>query len=84
MHNSKCQCHMAACCTYHRPTCFSAAKQGSYKKAHLIMKNIEEFSGKSSGEWASRQKKDRKSCRQAVQLVDKSQPCLFTLVYFIY
>ena len=23
MHNSKYQCHMAACCTYHRPTYFS-------------------------------------------------------------
>ena len=54
------------------------------KNAYLLTKNTEEFSGKSSGEWASMQKKDRKSCRQAVQLVDKSQPCLFTLVYFIY
>ena len=34
MHNSKYQCHM------------EAAKQESYKKAYLLTKNIEEFSGK--------------------------------------
>ena len=33
-----------------------AAKQESYKKAYLLTKNIEEFSGKSSEERASRQK----------------------------
>ena len=61
MHNSKYQCHMAAWCTYHKPT----PKQEPYKKAYLFTKNIEEFSGKSSGEWTSRQgkKKDRKSNR---------------------
>ena len=32
-----------------------AVKQESYKKAYLFMKNIEEFSGKSSEEWASMQ-----------------------------
>ena len=36
-----------------------AAKQESYKKAYLLMKNIEEFSGKSSEERNSRQKKDK-------------------------
>ena len=36
-----------------------AAKQEPYKKAYLFMKNIEELSRKSSGEWTSRQKKDR-------------------------
>ena len=36
-----------------------AAKQEPYKKAYLLMKSVEEFSGKSSGEWASRQKKDK-------------------------
>ena len=36
-----------------------AAKQESYKKAYLLTKNIEEFSGKSSEEWTSRQKKDK-------------------------
>ena len=39
-----------------------AAKQVQYKKkkkAYLLTKNIEEISGKRSGEWASRQKKDR-------------------------
>ena len=42
-----------------------AAKQESYKKAYLLTKHIEEFSGKSSEEWTSRQKKkkDRKSNR---------------------
>ena len=35
-----------------------AAKQELYKKAYLFTKNIEEFSGKGSEEWASRQKKD--------------------------
>ena len=43
-----------------------AVKQEPYKKAYLLTKNIEEFSGKSSGEWTSRQKKkrlDRKSNR---------------------
>ena len=32
------------------------AKQEPYKKAHLLTKNIEEFSGKSLEERASRQK----------------------------
>ena len=36
-----------------------AAKQEPYKKAYLLTKNIEEFSGKSSGEWTSRQKKGK-------------------------
>ena len=35
------------------------AKQEPYKKAYLLTKNIEEFSGKSSGERARRQKKDK-------------------------
>ena len=35
------------------------AKQEPFKKAYLIMKNIEEFSGKSLEERASRQKKIR-------------------------
>ena len=41
------------------------AKQEPYKKAYLLTKNIEEFSGKSSGKRASRQKKrqDRNSVR---------------------
>ena len=34
------------------------AKQEPYKKAYLLTKNIEEFSGKSSEERASRQTKD--------------------------
>ena len=34
-----------------------AAKQEPYKKAYFFTINIEEFSGKSSGEWTSGQKK---------------------------
>ena len=34
-----------------------AAKQEPHKKAYFLTKNIEEFSGKSSEEWTSRQKK---------------------------
>ena len=37
-----------------------AAKQEPYRKAYLLTKNTEELSGKSSGEWASRQKKRQK------------------------
>ena len=42
-----------------------AAKQKPYKKSYLLTKNIEEFSRKSSAEWASRQIKryDRKNRR---------------------
>ena len=40
-----------------------AAKQEPYKKAYFLMKNIEEFSGKSSEEWTSRQKKKDKTER---------------------
>ena len=36
-----------------------AAKQEPYKKAYLLTKHIEEFSGKGSGEWTSRQKKEK-------------------------
>ena len=36
---------------------FLAVKQKHSKRSYLLTKNIEEFSGKSSGEWASRQKK---------------------------
>ena len=36
-----------------------AAKQDPYKKADLLRKTVEEFSGKSSGNWTSRQKKDK-------------------------
>ena len=38
-----------------------AAKQEPYqKKAYLLTKNIEEFSGTSSEEWTRRQKKDKR------------------------
>ena len=36
-----------------------AAKQESDKKAYLLTKHIEEFSGKSLEEWTSRQKKKK-------------------------
>ena len=36
---------------------FISLKQEPYKKAYLLTKNIEEFSGKRSGEWTRRQKK---------------------------
>ena len=36
-----------------------ATKQEPYKKAYLLTKNTEEFSGKSSEEWASRKKKNK-------------------------
>ena len=36
-----------------------AARQEPYKKAYFLTENTEEFSGKSSGEWASRQGKKR-------------------------
>ena len=36
-----------------------AAKQEPYNTAHLLIKNVEEFSGKSSEEWVRRQKKDK-------------------------
>ena len=62
MHNSKYKCHMAACCTYHRPTVFSLLLNRSHtKKAYLFTENIEGFSGKkSSEERTSRQKRIRK------------------------
>ena len=41
-----------------------AAKQEPHKKAYLLMKNTEDFSGdKRPGEWASRQKKKDKTGR---------------------
>ena len=54
MHNSKYQCHMAAYCAYRNS--LLTAQQEPYKKAYLLTKNIEEFSGKSLEERASRQK----------------------------
>ena len=40
-------------------------KQEPYEKAYLLKKNIDEFSGEGSGEWAGRQKK-KKKIRQKV------------------
>ena len=40
-----------------------AAKQEQCKKAYLLTKNSEEFSGKRSEEWTSRQEKDGESNR---------------------
>ena len=49
--------------TLHRPPTnllLLAAKQEPYKKAYLLTKNIEEFSGKSSEGPAGRKRPDRK------------------------
>ena len=54
MHNSKYQYHMPTCCTFYY---LLTARQEPYEKAYILTKNIAEFSRKSSGEWASRQKK---------------------------
>ena len=41
-----------------------AAKREPYKNAYLLTKNIKEFSGKkSSGEWASKEKREDKTER---------------------
>ena len=36
-----------------------AVKQEPYKKAYLLTKNIKEFSGGKSGEWASKKKREK-------------------------
>ena len=54
MHNSKYQCPMANCLLL-------TAKQEPYKKAYLLTENIEEFSGKSLEDRASRQKTTRQA-----------------------
>ena len=55
---------MAACCTHHKPTYFSwLLNRAIQKKAYLLMKNKEEFPGKSSGEWAAGKKKRKKTER---------------------
>ena len=50
-------------CSIEQVVCwlFIAAKQGPYikKKAYFLKKNIEGFSGKNSGKWPSRKKKDK-------------------------
>ena len=45
-----------------------AAKQEPYNKAYLFMKNTEEFSGKKSGEWTSRQKTKTKKTERVTGL----------------
>ena len=45
-----------------------AAKQEPYKKAYLLTKNIKEFSGKSSEEWTSRQKKEEEKTEKVTGL----------------
>ena len=46
-----------------------AAKQEPYKKyIYLLTKFIEEFSGKRSGEWASRQKKKKDETKRVTGL----------------
>ena len=51
-----------------------AAKQVPYKEAYLLTKNIEEFSGKSSGEWTSRQKKDKTG--RVIRLVRRTREAI--------
>ena len=66
MHNSKYQRYMAAWQHAAHTTdnaLLLAAKQEPYKKAYLLTKNVEEYSGKSSGEWTSRQEKKDKTER---------------------
>ena len=53
-----------------------AAKHEPHKKAYLLKKNVEEFSGKSSAEWASRQRK-----RSGV-FEFPSLPCLAKCIIF--
>ena len=52
------------------------AKQEPYKKAYFLTKNIEEFSGKSLEERASRQKKIRQKSSVEVDRV-QSDVCMF-------
>ena len=58
-----------------------AAKQEPYKKAYLLSKNIEEFSGKSSEEWTSRQKKSK---TEKVTGLGRRTRDLIPLCYLIY
>ena len=50
-----------------------AAKQEPYEKADLLTKNIEEFSGKSSGEWASMEKKREDKTERVTGLCRKTR-----------
>ena len=69
MHKSIFQCHMAVCCTYHRPTHSSQLLNRSHtKEAYLLTKHIEEFSGKSSGEWTSKKKKKKDNTKRVTGL----------------
>ena len=59
MHNSKYQCHGSMLHIPPTNSLLLTAKQEPNKKAYLLTKNIDESTGKDSGEWASRQKKDK-------------------------
>ena len=66
MHNSKYQCHMAVCCTYHQPTYFSKLLNRSHtKKAYLLTKNTGRIFWKkfSRMNQQAEKKDDRKSTR---------------------
>ena len=63
MHNSKDQCHMAACCTYHRPTYFCKLLNSSHtKKNYLLTENIGRIFWKNFRrvDQQARKKKDKK------------------------
>ena len=45
-----------------------AVEQEPYKKAYLLTKNIEEFSGKSSGECTSREREKKKKTKTVTEL----------------
>ena len=45
-----------------------SAKQEPHKEAYLLTQNIEEFSGKSSEEWTSRQKKEEEKTEKVTGL----------------
>jgi len=61
MHYGKCECGMAANCTYNLPTYYHllAAQQEPYKKAHLLSKNVVELSVKIVRRMVLQQKYDK-------------------------
>ena len=51
MHNGKYQCHMAASCTYHRPTIISCCSTRAIQKSLTLNEKYLSFLEKKSGEW---------------------------------
>ena len=50
-----------------------AAKQEPYKKAYVFTKNVEEFSGKSSGEYSNRTRQKNKRGNSKVESNDSPE-----------